>query len=50
MEDFKAIKNAFNKLKVDRQSVAFAKEIIDKRLLLRLKNQSMRPTNNFLKM
>ena len=37
MEDFKAIKNTFNKLKVDPQSATFAKEILDKRLLLRLK-------------
>ena len=37
MEDFKAIKSTFNKLKVDPQSATFAKEILDKRLLLRLK-------------
>ena len=30
MGDSKAIKNAFNRLNVDPQSVAFAKEILDK--------------------
>ena len=37
MGDFKAIKNAFNRLKVDPQSAVFTKNILDKRLLLRLK-------------
>ena len=47
MEDFKAIKNAFNKLKVDPQSVAFAKEIIDK-TTAEIKKSKYAP-NNFLK-
>ena len=37
MGDFKAAKDAFNKLKVDPQSAAFAEEILDKKLLVRLK-------------
>ena len=50
MGNFKAIKNAFNRLKIDPQSAAFAKEILDKRLLLRLKKSNIYLTNNFLKM
>ena len=36
--DFKAARTAFNKLKVDSSSAAFAEEILDKKLLLKLKN------------
>ena len=49
MGDFKAIKNAFNKLKVDPQSAAFAKEILDKRLLLRLKKPKYPLDKQFFK-
>ena len=36
--DFKAARTAFNTLKVDSSSAAFAEEILDKKLLLKLKN------------
>ena len=49
MEDFKAIKNTFNKLKVDPQSATFAKEILDKRLLLRLKKSKYTLDKQFFK-
>ena len=49
MGDFKAIKNAFNRLNVDPQSVAFAKEILDKRLLLRLKKSKYLLDKQFFK-
>ena len=35
--DFKAARSAFNKLKLDLSSAAFAEEILDKKLLLKLK-------------
>ena len=35
-KDFKAAKNAFEKLKLDSSSAAFAEEILDKKLLLKL--------------
>ena len=47
MGDFKVAKNTFNKLKTDPQSVAFAEEILDKKLLANLKNRSIWQTNNF---
>ena len=37
MADFEKAKNKFNKLKVDPSSVAFAQEILDKKLLAKLK-------------
>ena len=49
MEDFKVIKNTFNKLKVDPQSATFAKEILDKRLLLRLKKSKYTLDKQFFK-
>ena len=49
MRNFKAIKNAFNRLKVDPQSTAFAKEILDKRLLLRLKKSKYQLDKQFFK-
>ena len=49
MEDFKAIKSTFNKLKVDPQSATFAKEILDKRLLLRLKKSKYTLDKQFFK-
>ena len=36
-KDFKKAKNASEKLKLDPSSVAFAEEILDKKLLLKLK-------------
>ena len=36
-KDFKKAKNAFEKLKLDPSSVAFAEELLDKKLLLKLK-------------
>ena len=48
-KDFKKAKNAFEKLKLDPSSVAFAEEILDKKLLLKLKkNPSMQQTRTFL--
>ena len=49
MRNFKAIKNAFNRLKVDPQSTAFAKEILDKRLLSRLKKSKYQLDKQFFK-
>ena len=40
MGNFKAAKDAFNKLKVDPQNAAFAEEILDKKLLVRLKKSN----------
>ena len=37
MADLEKAKNEFNKLKVDPSSVAFAQEILDKKLLAKLK-------------
>ena len=47
MEDFKAAKDAFNKLKVDPQSAAYAEEILDKNLLVRLKKSKYSPDKIF---
>ena len=46
--DFKAARTAFNKLKVDPSSAVFAEEILDKKLLLKLKIRSMQRKRNFL--
>ena len=48
MGDFKAAKNTFNKLKTDPQSVAFAKEILDKKLLAKLKKSKYMADKQFL--
>ena len=42
--DFKIARSAFDKLKTDASSVPCAEEILDKKLLLKLKNQSMQKT------
>ena len=42
--DFKKARSIFDKLKTDPLSVAFVEEILDKNLLLKLKNQSMLKT------
>ena len=49
MKDFKVIKNTFNKLKVDPQGAAFAKEMLGKRLLLRLKKSKCTLDKQFFK-
>ena len=49
MGDFKAVKDAFNKLKVDSQSAAFAEEILDKKLLARLKKSKYSRDKQFFK-
>ena len=49
MGDFKAAKDAFNKLKVDSQSAAFAEEILDKKLLVRLKKSKYSRDKQFFK-
>ena len=49
MEDFKAAKDAFIKLKVDPQSAAFAEEILDKKLLVRLKKSKYSHDKQFFK-
>ena len=50
MGDFKAAKDAFNNLKVDPQSAAFAEEILDKKLLVRLKKSKYSRDKKILKM
>ena len=47
-KDFKKAKKTFEKLKLDPSSAAFAEEILDKKLQLKLKNQSMQQTRTFL--
>ena len=49
MEDFKVAKDAFNKLKVDPQSATFAEEILDKKLLVRLKKSKYSRDKQFFK-
>ena len=49
MADFKKAKNEFNKLKVDPSSVTFAKEILDKKLLAKLKKSKYAADRNFFK-
>ena len=49
MGDFKAAKDAFNKLKVDPQSAAFAEEILDKKLLVGLKKSKYSRGKQFFK-
>ena len=48
MEDFKKAKNIFNKLKTDPSSIAFAEEILDKKLLARLKKSKYIEDKAFL--
>ena len=49
MADFEKAKNEFNKLKVDPSSVTFAKEILDKKLLAKLKKSKYAADRNFFK-
>ena len=44
----KLARSNFDKLKIDPSSAGFTEEILDKKLLLKLKNQSMLRTKNFL--
>ena len=46
-KDFKKAKNTFEKLKLDPSSAAFAKEILDKKLLLKLKTSKYAADRNF---
>ena len=48
--DFKKAKNAFEKLKFDPSSVAFAEEILDKKLLLKSKKSKNAAGKNFFKL
>ena len=48
--DFKAARNAFDKLKLDPSSAAFAEEILDKKLLLKLKKSKYVKDKNFFKL
>ena len=48
MGDFKKAKNAFEKLKLDQSSAAFAEEILDKKLLLKLKKSKYAADKKFL--
>ena len=47
MAEFKKAKNAFDKLKLDPSSVAFAEEILDKKLLVNLKKSKYIVDRNF---
>ena len=49
-KDFKAAKNAFEKLKLDPSSAAFAEEILDKKLLLKFKKSKYAADKNFFKL
>ena len=48
MGDFKKAKNAFEKLKLGPSSAAFAEEILDKKLLLKLKKSKYAADKNLL--
>ena len=50
MGNFKKAKNAFEKLKLDPSSAAFAEEILDKKLLLKLKKSKYAADKNFFKL
>ena len=48
-KDFKKAKKTFEKLKLDPSSAAFAEEILDKKLLLKLKKSKYAADKNFFK-
>ena len=50
MGDFKKAKNAFEKLKLDPSSTAFAEKTLDKKLLLKLKKSKYAAGKNFFKL
>ena len=47
--DYKLARDAFNMLKVDPSSIAFAEEILDKKLLLKLKKSRYAEDRQFFK-
>ena len=47
--DYKFAKDAFNMLKVDSSSIAFTKEILDKKLFLKLKKLRYADNRQFFK-
>ena len=47
--DYKFAKDAFNMLKVDPSSIAFTKEILDKKLFLKLKKLRYADNRQFFK-
>ena len=47
--DYKFAKDAFNMLKVDLSSIAFTKEILDKKLFLKLKKLRYADNRQFFK-
>ena len=47
--DYKLARDAFNMLKVDPSSIAFAEEILDKKLLLKLKKLRYAEDRQFFK-
>ena len=47
MADFKKAKKAFEKLKIDPLSATFAEEILDKKLLVKLKKSKYAADRNF---
>ena len=49
-KDFNAVKNAFEKLKLDPSSAAFAEEMLDKKLLLKFKKSKYAADKNFFKL
>ena len=49
-KNFKIARSAFDKLKTDPLSVAFAEEILDKKLLLKLKKSKYAEDKNFFKL
>ena len=48
--DFQKARDAFNQLKVDPSSVAFAEETLDKKLLLKLKKSKSAEDEQFFKL
>ena len=50
MGDFQKAKNAFEKLKLDPSSAAFAEEILDKKLLIELKKSKYAADKNLFKL
>ena len=49
-KDFKKAKNTFENLKLDPSRAAFSEEILDKKLLLKLKKSKYAADKNFLKL
>ena len=49
-KNLKIARSALNKLKADPSSVAFAEEILDKKLLLKLKKSKYTEDKNFFKL